>query len=89
MSSFTMTSRQKGQGLTEYAIVVALVAVAAIGVMGFFGDSVTVPPSGFAQELAGYNVQAEQDAAGDAAIEAPANGVQTTTREKGAATGDP
>ena len=30
---------QLGQGMTEYLIVVALIAVAAIGVYGFFGQT--------------------------------------------------
>lgn len=34
------TRRQSGQGLTEYIIVVALVAIAAIGVVTVFGDNV-------------------------------------------------
>jgi len=31
---------EKGQGMTEYIIIVALVAIAAIAVVGFFGDVV-------------------------------------------------
>ncbi len=31
-------SRSKGQGLTEYIIVVALVAIAAIGIVNLFGN---------------------------------------------------
>lgn len=31
-------SRSKGQGLTEYIIVVALVAIAAIGIVNIFGN---------------------------------------------------
>jgi len=30
----------RGQGLTEYAVVLSLVAVAAIGVMAFFGSNI-------------------------------------------------
>ena len=69
MKSIRMKSRQLGQGLTEYAIIVALVAVAAIGVMGFFGDTVTAQLSGIAQEVAGNNGaddQAKATAAGTA-----------------------
>ena len=32
--------RQSGQGMTEYIVIVALIAVAAIAVVGFFGDVV-------------------------------------------------
>jgi Flp pilus assembly pilin Flp len=31
---------KKGQGMTEYIIIVALIAVAAIGIMVIFGDTV-------------------------------------------------
>lgn len=37
MPDITLRSR-KGQGLTEYIIVVALVAVAAIGIVNIFGN---------------------------------------------------
>ncbi|MDF1526954.1 MAG: hypothetical protein RRA15_11965 [bacterium] len=33
-------SRESGQGMTEYIVIVALIAVAAIAVVGFFGDVV-------------------------------------------------
>ena len=32
--------RQKGQGMTEYIIIVALIAIAAIGVTTLFGDNI-------------------------------------------------
>lgn len=32
--------RQAGQGMTEYIVIVALIAVAAIGVVTVFGDNV-------------------------------------------------
>jgi len=34
------TRRQAGQGMTEYIVIVALIAVAAIGVVTVFGDNV-------------------------------------------------
>ena len=33
-------NRELGQGMTEYIVIVALIAVAAIAVVGFFGDVV-------------------------------------------------
>lgn len=33
-------NRQSGQGMTEYIVIVALIAVAAIGVVTAFGDNV-------------------------------------------------
>lgn len=31
---------EKGQGMTEYIIIVALIAIASITIVGFFGDKV-------------------------------------------------
>nr|PZM91277.1 MAG: hypothetical protein DIU72_10370 [Pseudomonadota bacterium] len=36
----SLWGREDGQGMTEYVIVVALVAIAAIGVITAFGDNV-------------------------------------------------
>lgn len=38
--SLTPNRRQAGQGMTEYIVIVALIAVAAIGVVTVFGDNV-------------------------------------------------
>ena len=38
MGSLKRSRNRKGQGLTEYIIVVALVAIAAIGVVNIFGN---------------------------------------------------
>jgi len=35
-----MMRRQDGQGMTEYIIIVALIAIAAIGVVTVFGDNI-------------------------------------------------
>lgn len=45
--------KQLGQGMTEYIIIVALIAIAAIGVYTIFGDVVRNQVGGMAQELAG------------------------------------
>ncbi|HNR21719.1 MAG TPA: hypothetical protein PKL49_01710 [Steroidobacteraceae bacterium] len=52
-----MASRQhsRGQGMTEYIIIVALIAVAAIGVYTAFGDIVRGQTSVAASALAGAN----------------------------------
>ncbi len=34
------TNNEKGQGMTEYIIIVALIAIASITIVGFFGDKV-------------------------------------------------
>jgi Flp pilus assembly pilin Flp len=44
---------QRGQGMTEYIIIVALVAIGAIGVYNFFGKSVRDQTSAMACGLAG------------------------------------
>ena len=45
--------RQLGQGMTEYIIIVALIAIAAIGVYSLFGDTVTDQMGAMTQELSG------------------------------------
>jgi Flp pilus assembly pilin Flp len=47
--------QQLGQGMTEYIIIVALIAIAAIAVYGFFGDTVRNQVSAMTQELAGQD----------------------------------
>ena len=48
---------QRGQGMTEYIIIVALVAVAAISVYNFFGDTVRGQVGDLAAELGGGTSQ--------------------------------
>jgi len=45
--------RNKGQGLTEYIIIVALIAIAAIGAVSFFGSSVKASFLALGSELVG------------------------------------
>ncbi len=59
-----------GQGMTEYIIIVALIAVAAIGVFMFFGKTVREQGAGIANEIAGN--QANNAAAKDATTKASA-----------------
>jgi Flp pilus assembly pilin Flp len=56
--SFRTGKRQSGQGMTEYIIVVALVAVAAIGVYSFLGQTLRSQTAGIALELSGQNADA-------------------------------
>jgi Flp pilus assembly pilin Flp len=44
---------QAGQGMTEYIVIVALIAVAAIAVYQFFGQTVRSQMGGIAQEVSG------------------------------------
>lgn len=50
-----MHRRHSGQGMTEYIIIVALIAVAAIGIYTAFGDIVRGQTSVAASALAGGN----------------------------------
>jgi Flp pilus assembly pilin Flp len=50
---------QRGQGMTEYIIIVALIAVAAIGVYQFFGQTIRSQTAGIAAEVSGQNAQAQ------------------------------
>lgn len=61
---------QRGQGMTEYIIIVALIAVAAIGVYSFFGQTVKSQVSGMSKELAGQDASTEQTKAATAATNA-------------------
>lgn len=46
---------QRGQGMTEYIIIVALIAVAAIGAFRYFGQTARSQVAAAAQEVAGEN----------------------------------
>jgi type IV pilus assembly protein PilA len=59
--------KQKGQGMTEYIIIVALIAVAAIAVTQLFGATVRNQMAGIAQEVSGTNGTAAITQAGTAA----------------------
>lgn len=58
---------QAGQGMTEYIIIVALIAVAAIAVYQFFGQTIRSQTSAIANEVAGRTGADAVKAAGDAA----------------------
>lgn len=66
--------RQAGQGMTEYIIIVALIAIAAITVVSFFGGTVRNQIGGMAKELSGQSasdsIQAAKDTADTAADDA-------------------
>jgi len=63
--------RQLGQGMTEYIIIVALIAIAAITVYNIFGDTVRGQVGDMAAELGGDTASgAGADAAGEATGEA-------------------
>ena len=63
-------SRQRGQGMTEYIIVVALIAVAAIAVYQLFGQVVRSQTAAMAKELAGDDGTSQSKQASTAATTA-------------------
>ena len=63
---------QRGQGMTEYIIIVAPVAVAAIAVYQFFGQVLRAQTAAIAKELAGEDGTQETRTARSAAQAAKA-----------------
>jgi pilus assembly protein Flp/PilA len=65
--------RQLGQGMTEYIIIVALIAIAAIAAYTFFGETIRSQVGGMASELSGTSAKGAitqaQKAAGKATSE--------------------
>ncbi len=70
---------QHGQGMTEYIIIVALIAVAAIAVYQFFGQTIRSQTSGIAQEVSGKSADTAIQNAQTAADNAEGEG----TKKKG------
>lgn len=61
------TSKQLGQGMMEYIIIVALIAVSAIGVYSMFGKTVRNQTAGLSKEMAGQKADDQIKAAETAA----------------------
>jgi Flp pilus assembly pilin Flp len=72
MSTHSMKGRHHGQGMTEYIIIVALIAIASIGVYNLFGKTIRNQTAGLAAGLAGESSDAKEaiEAAGKAELEA-------------------
>jgi len=68
-------SRQLGQGMTEYIIIVALVAIGAIGVYSAFGHGVQHQVTAMANGLAGQGSNAQT------AMKAAATDAQSATTD--------
>ncbi|HZQ74533.1 MAG TPA: pilus assembly protein [Burkholderiales bacterium] len=69
---------QLGQGMTEYIIIVALIAIAAIGVYSYFGETIRHQTAGMAAEMSGGKAQAEQTKASTAASSASGSAGKAT-----------
>ena len=61
---------QRGQGMTEYIIITALIAIAAIAAVTFFGGTVRAQVGGMAKELSGQSAGSAIDKAGQSADKA-------------------
>jgi Flp pilus assembly pilin Flp len=73
----TMKRRQRGQGMSEYIIITALIAVAGIGLFAAFGDTLSHQMAGMSAEMAGQPGDDEVTAASDAADTASQRASQT------------
>jgi type IV pilus assembly protein PilA len=63
----TNSFKQNGQGMTEYIIIVALIAIAAIATYQYFGQTVRNQTAAMANEIAGNDGTAAKTAAQTAA----------------------
>lgn len=83
----TTEQKQRGQGMVEYVIIVALVAIAAIAVFQLFGQVICSQTAAIAHELAGEDgsemSQAAGSAAQSAAAQAAAKNLKTFTGNAG------
>ncbi len=78
----TSKTRQLGQGMTEYIIIVALIAIAAIATYTYFGSAIRNQTAGIAQEISG-----QQSTAAITDAQAAANSARTEAKNtKGLAT---
>lgn len=77
--------RQRGQGMVEYVIIVALVAIASIAVFQLFGQVIRSQTAAIAHELAGEDGTKFSEVAGGAAVAA---GVQSAPKNLQSFTGN-
>jgi Flp pilus assembly pilin Flp len=59
ISQIRRKNKQLGQGMTEYIIIVALIAVSAIGVYSLFGQTIRNQTAGLAIEMSGKTAGAQ------------------------------
>jgi type IV pilus assembly protein PilA len=87
-SGYTL-ERQRGQGMTEYIIIVALVAVAAIAVYQYLGQVLRSQTAAVARELAGEDgtqqTRSAKSASQGAKDQAKAKSLKSFTGNAGAA----
>ena len=68
-------AKQRGQGMTEYIIILALIAVAAIAATQLFGNVIRNQTAAIANEVAGNDGTAARAAAGSNATTAASDAV--------------
>lgn len=78
-SKITFKKTQRGQGMVEYIIIVALIAIAAIGVYSQFGKAVRGQVAGMTQELSGKKATTGISTAKNAATNADATAKEKIT----------
>ena len=79
MKNIQVARRIKGQGMVEYIIIVALIAIAAIAAFTMFGDVVRSQVGTMASELGGESATASRTAMKAAADKADAKGAKHMT----------
>jgi Flp pilus assembly pilin Flp len=72
-------ARQAGQGMTEYIIIVAVIAIGSIAVYSYFGDVLRNQTAAAAQALAGQDGKDLSGKAKDAADDAKDNTTKDLT----------
>ena len=77
MNHLITKKRQLGQGMTEYIIIVALVAVAAIGVYSAFGEAIRGQMANLTGEISGKG-----GATGKATAEGAAAAAESAASDK-------
>ena len=73
---------RKGQGLTEYIIIVALVAIAGIGIVNIFGNQLRNQFHTIVKAMAGSETGTVQSLAGKAGTEANQKNLSTYAGSK-------
>lgn len=76
-NSVRLPKRIRGQGMTEYIIIVALIAIAAIAVTSLFGGTIRNQMAGMASEMSGQTAEDEIGQAKSAADKATTIGQDT------------
>lgn len=71
--------RQRGQGMTEYIIITALIAIAAIAAVTYFGGTARAQIGGMARELSGQSATQDINRAQNQGNQAHTEGTQDKT----------